>query len=407
VRVAIFTNNYLPMRGGVTTAVETLRRGLETLGHQAWVFAPRFSNGATDPPFVFRYPSVPAPTYPDFPLAVPFSPRLARIVRDLGIDIFHAQHPFLLGPTARRLARGLGRPLVFTYHTRYEKYAHYVPLRRDWVEAAAIRWSCRFADTADLVIAPSMKIRDTLRERGVRAPMEVVSTGVELDLFTPGDRQAARHALVLPPEDPLLLYVGRLDREKSVERLLAAFQQVAAVLPTARFVLVGQGTQAANLRDQAKRSPAGDRIDFRGVSPREALPPYYQAADLFLFASETETQGLVLAEAAACALPAVAVSASGVDEVVLNGETGILTKADPRELAEAAIDLLLDPERRASMGEKARALAEREFSARRQVGRVAALYDALLSSEGGSAPLPNPPPEDCAGEAGARTTPEP
>jgi glycosyltransferase involved in cell wall biosynthesis len=378
VRVAIFTNNYLPMRGGVTTAVETLRLGLETLGHQAWVFAPRFSNGAADPPFVFRYPSVPAPTYPDFPLAVPFSTRLARIVRDLGIDIFHAQHPFLLGRTARRLARRLGRPLVFTYHTRYEKYAHYVPLRRDWVEAAAIRWSCGFADTADLVIAPSLKIRDALRERGVRAPMEVVPTGVELDQFTPGDRAAARAALGLPPEVPLLLYVGRLDREKSVERLLAAFHQVAAVLPTARFVLVGQGTQAGSLRAQARRSPAGDRIEFRGASPREALPPYYQAADLFLFASETETQGLVLAEAAASGLAAVAVSASGVDEVVVNGETGILTKADPGELADAAIGLLLDPERRASMGEKARALAEREFAARRQVGRVAALYEALL-----------------------------
>lgn len=381
-RVAIFTNNYLPMRGGVTTAVETLRRGLEALGHQAWVFAPRFFNGSVDPPFVFRYPSIPAPTYPDFPLAVPFSRRLARSVHDLRIDIFHAQHPFLLGRTARRLALRLGRPLVFTYHTRYEKYAHYVPLRRDWVEAAAIRWSCTFADAADLVIAPSAKIRDTLRERGVRAAMEVVPTGIELDHFVPGDRRAARAALALPAEDPTLLYVGRLDREKSVERLLAAFEQVAAVLPTARFVLVGQGTQAERLREQAKRLSAGNRIEFRGVHPREALPPYYQAADLFLFASETETQGLVLAEAAACGLPAVAVSASGVDEVVANGETGILAKAEPRELADAAIALLLDPARRRAMGESARRLAEREFCARRQTGRVVALYEALLDGAG-------------------------
>ncbi len=378
-RVAIFTNNYLPMRGGVTTAVETLQRGLEALGHHAWVFAPRFSNGAADPPFVFRYPSVPAPTYPDFPLAVPFSTRLARIVRDLGIDIFHAQHPFLLGGTARRLARRLGRPLVFTYHTRYEKYAHYVPLRQDWVRALAIRWSCTFADTADLVIAPSAKICDTLSERGVRAPVAVVPTGIEVDRFTPGDRRASRAALGLPAEDPVLLYVGRLDREKSVERLLTAFEQVAVVLPTARFVLVGQGTQGGRLREQAKRSTAGDRIDFRGVRPREELPPYYQAADLFLFASETETQGLVLAEAAASGLPAVAVSASGVDEVVANGETGILVKAEARELAEAAIALLLDPERRRGMAESARRLAEREFSTRRQTGRVVALYESLLT----------------------------
>jgi len=378
-RVGIFTNNYLPMRGGVTTAVETLRRGLEAQHHRVWIFAPRFAATPPDPPSVFRYPSVPAPTYPDFPLAVPFSRRLAATVRALDLDVFHAQHPFLLGRIARRLARRLGRPLVFTYHTRYEKYAHYVPLRQDWVRALAIRWSCRFADLSDLVIAPSTGIRDTLRERGVRAPIEIVPTGVELDLFTPGDRGAARAHLGLPPDDPILLYVGRLDREKSVERLLAAFEQVAAVLPTARFLLVGQGTEASRLRDQARRSPAGRRIEFKGVLPCEELPPYYRAAALFLFASETETQGLVLAEAAASGLPAVAVGASGVDEVIVNGETGLLTKPEPRDLADAAIALLLDPDRRRTMGERARRLAEREFCARRQVHRVVGLYEELLA----------------------------
>lgn len=377
-RVGIFTNNYLPMRGGVTTAVETLRRGLEAQNHRAWVFAPEFSSRPADPPFVFRYPSIPAPTYPDFPLAVPFSPRLAGAVRRLDIEIFHAQHPFLLGWTARRLARRLGRPLVFTYHTRYDKYAHYVPFRRNLVEAAAVWWSCRFAALSDLVIAPSARIRDMLQERGVRAPIEVVPTGIELDHFTPGDRGAARAALGLPPDDLILLYVGRLDQEKSVERLLTAFEEVAAVIPTARFLLVGHGTEAGSLRDQARRSPAGGRIEFRGVLPREELPPYYRAADLFFFASETETQGLVLAEAAAAGLPAVAVTASGVDEAIVNGETGILTKPDPRELADAAIALLLDPERRRTMGASARKRAEREFCATRQVRRVATLYEALL-----------------------------
>lgn len=378
-RVGIFTNNYLPMRGGVTTAVETLRRGLEARNHRVWIFAPEFPSAPPDPPLVYRYPSIPAPTYPDFPLAVPFSRHLAATVRTLDLDVFHAQHPFLLGRTARRLARGLGRPLVFTYHTRYEKYAHYVPLRQDWVQALAIRWSCRFADLSDLVIAPSARVRDTLRERGVRAPIEVVPTGIELDQFTPGDRRVARASLGLPADDPILLYVGRLDREKSVERLLAAFEQVAAVIPKVRFLVVGNGTQADSLRDRARRTPAGARIEFRGVLPREALPPYYRAADLFLFASETETQGLVLAEAAASGLPAVAVGASGVDEVVVSDETGILTKPEPRELADAAIALLLDRERRLTMGENARRLAEREFCAARQVSRVLALYEALVA----------------------------
>src|SRR6266542_4211658 len=180
-RVALFTNNYLPFRGGVTTAVETLRRGLERLRHRAWVFAPASRPAVPDPPWVFRYPSIPAPTYPGFALALPFSARLYRTARALDPDIVHAQHPFLLGPTARRFARRRGRPLVFTYHTRYEKYAHYVPLP----------------------------------ER----PVAAVPTGVPLDLFHTGGRHEARRRLGLTDDELLCLYVGRLDREKSVERI--------------------------------------------------------------------------------------------------------------------------------------------------------------------------------------------
>ena len=117
-RVGLFTNNYLPFCGGVTVSVETLRRGLEARGHEAWVLAPRFPGAPDGGPRILRYPSIPAPTYPEFSLAVPYSRRLARQVRGLDFDVFHAHHPFLLGPAARRLARRQARPLVFTYHTR-------------------------------------------------------------------------------------------------------------------------------------------------------------------------------------------------------------------------------------------------------------------------------------------------
>jgi 1,2-diacylglycerol 3-alpha-glucosyltransferase len=378
-RVALFTNNYLPFRGGVTTSVETLRQGLDALGHQAWVFAPAVRSPVLDPPWVFRYPSIPAPTYPGFALALPFSPRLTRTARALDPDIVHAQHPFLLGPAARRLARRHRRPLVFTYHTRYEKYAHYVPLPECFVAALAVRLSCRFADSADLVIAPSTRIATMLRTRGVTAAVAVVPTGVPLDLFSPGDGCQARRRLGVPAEAPLCLYVGRLDREKSVDRIIDAFGSVADALPDARLLLVGQGTHEAAARSRAAASPAGGRIHFHEAVPREALPAFYRAADLFLFTSETETQGLVLAEAHGCGLPAVAVRASGVDEVVQDGQTGLLTKADPRELADAAICLLLDPERRRAMGRAARATAERHFSAARRVESMVGHYRGLLS----------------------------
>jgi 1,2-diacylglycerol 3-alpha-glucosyltransferase len=374
VRIALFTNNYLPFCGGVTISVETLRRGLQERGHDVWVMAPRFRGVPDGAPGVLRYPSIPATTYPEFPLAVPYAPAITARVRALDIDVFHAHHPFLLGPAAGRLARRAGRPLVFTYHTRYEKYAHYVPLTRPLVEAAAVRLSTRFAARVDAVIAPSAVVRDELVRRGVRAPVSVVPTGVDLGHFRPGDRVAARRRLGLPDGDPVLLYVGRLDREKSVDRVLLAFDRVASTVPRARLMLVGHGKEAERLQRLAGGLTAAARVTFVGVRAHDTLPVCYQAADLFLFASETETQGLVLAEAAACGLPAVAVNASGCDEVVRDGETGLLTKGDSTALAESAIGLVLDGERRAAMAARAREVAEREFDVHLQIERTLAVY---------------------------------
>ena len=373
-RIALFTNNYLPFCGGVTISVETLRRGLEAAGHEAWVFGPRLAGSDDALARIVRYPSIPVTTYPEFSLAVPYSRRIDRLVAALDFDVIHAHHPFLLGPAARRLARRTGRPLIFTYHTRYEKYAHYVPLPLGLVEAAALRLSAGFAAQADAVLAPSAVIRDELHARGVRTPIAVVPTGVDLDLFRPGDRAAARRRLDLGDAEPLVLYVGRLDREKSVDRVLLAFERVASTLPAARLVLVGHGTEAERLRRLAGALSVAGRIRFLGLWPHDALTECYQAADVFLFASETETQGLVLAEAAACGLPAVAVSAPGCDEVVRDGETGVLAKGDPAALAEAVIGLLLDPERRRGMGRRAREVAEGLFDVRLQIDRTLAVY---------------------------------
>ena len=384
-RVGLFTNNYLPFCGGVTVSVETLRRGLEARGHEAWVLAPRFHGAAATALRELRYPSVPAATYPEFSLAIPYSPRLARRVRALDFDVFHAHHPFLLGPAAGRLARRQGRPLVFTYHTRYDKYAHYVPLSRGLVEAAARGLSTRFAARGDAIIAPSAVLRDELRARGVQAPIAVVPTGVDLGHFRPGDRTLARRARDIDPDALVVLYVGRLDREKSVDRVLAAFERIAGTIARARLVLVGQRTQGDELRRVAAGLHAGAPVTFTGVCPHEELVDYYRSADLFLFASQTETQGLVLAEAAACGLPAVAVAAPGCDEVVHDGDTGLLTKGDPAALAEAAIGLLIDPARRAAMAARARQLAEREFDVTLQIDRTLDVYAGALSGRRRSA----------------------
>src|SRR5262245_44174060 len=205
------------MLGGVPTAVETIRRGLESLGHEVVIVAPRMAGADRGERGVVRVPAVPAPTYPDFALPLPLGPALRRRLHALELDVFHAHHPFLLGVSARGLARAAGRPFVFTNHTLYDQYAHYVPLPRGVVARGAVRWSARFADTADLVLTPSDFVARRLRAHGVGRPIEVIPTGIDLDRFQPGDRAAARRTLGLDPDARVLLYVGRLDREKNLD----------------------------------------------------------------------------------------------------------------------------------------------------------------------------------------------
>ena len=377
-RVGLFTNNYLPTLGGVPRSVETLRLGLERSGHGAYVFAPRVPGFSDLSAQIFRGPSVPAPTYPDFFVPLPVWPRLSSTVRNLDLDLFHAHHPFLLGQAARRLAAKFRRPLIFTYHTKYDAYTHYVPFLQVVVRRLAINLSTAFSNQADLVIAPSHGIATRLSLLGVKSRIEVVPTGVDLKLFAPGDHILVRRQLRLPSDALILLYVGRLDREKSVEFLLRAFASVGSNLFDTYLILVGAGKEGRRLRALASSLSVSDRILFVGSVPMERVVDYYRAADLFLFASQTETQGLAIAEAFATGLPVVAVRASGVEDVVQDGETGFLVPADVAQFSSAVQTLLSDRAWRRQMGERARDVAAGEFSAEQSVARHVELYQQLL-----------------------------
>jgi len=354
------------MLGGVSTAVETVGRGLRALGHEVVIVAPRMTGAVPSDP-VIRVPAIPAPTYPDFALPLPISGSLRRQLLALDLDVFHAHHPFLLGGTARRLARATGRPFVFTHHTLYDKYSHYVPLPRAAVARCAISWTTRFANTADLVLAPSAFVADRLRAQGVRRPITVMPTGTDLDRYRPGSQAAARRALGLPEGGGrILLYVGRLDREKNLEFLLDAVARIRA--RGTRLVLVGKGTRRATLEQAAATRGLGGRVEFPGSAGPETLAHWYRAADLFVFASTTETQGLAALEAMASGLPVVAIRASGVEEAVIDGVSGLLVPEEPAAFA-AAVDLVLsDPDLARKLGaggrEAADGFAEQTLAAR-------------------------------------------
>jgi glycosyltransferase involved in cell wall biosynthesis len=358
--------------------VETTRRLLDRLGHAPIVVAPRMAGAPAREPAVLRVPAVPAPTYPDFSLPLPVLPGRARRLAALAFDVIHAQHPFLLGRTALRLARRTGAPLCFTYHTLYDKYAHYVPLPRRVVARQAIAWSIAFANAADLVIAPSEALARRLAGQGVRPPISVLPTGVDVARFCPGDRLEARRRLGLPADGTLVLYVGRLDREKNLEFLLAGLSRVVARRPRVRVLLVGRGTRAGALRAEAGRLGLGASLGLAGGVAPDEVAAYYQAADLFVFASTTETQGLAVLEAMATGLAVVAVRASGTDEAVVDGVSGLLVPEVPEAFARAVESVLADPDLAAKLRAGAREAAQR-FAAPALAARLVGLYRDLLA----------------------------
>lgn len=377
-RIGLFTNNYRPLANGLATSVETFAQAFRRAGHAATVVAPRYTHHPGAESDVLRVPGWRAPTHHAFVLPIPAWPGVARAVAALDLDVFHAQHPFLLGAAAGRWARCLGRPLVFTYHTHYDRYAHYIPGPPGLVARLALRRALEFANGADLVIAPGASVARELRARGLRTPVEIIPTGVALPpVLGEADRRELRRALGMDPGCPLCLSVGRLAREKNQALLLSAFAMILEELPAARLVLVGEGDDRRRLERMAVDLGLAEKARFLGAIPHEGVGAYYQAADLFLFSSTSETQGLVVLEALAAGLPVVAVASEAVAELLQDGGGGMITAGDAGVFASQAVRLWQQPERRESLGRAGRRLAA-GYAPDVLAGRLLDLYRELI-----------------------------
>jgi glycosyltransferase involved in cell wall biosynthesis len=382
VRVGLFTCNYRPLLNGLATAVGTYERGLRRLGHEVVVVAPRYPGQPEDAGGVIRLPALRVPTHHRYALPLAWGPGVRRRLAGLELDVYHAQHPFLVGPLALREARRRGRPLVFTYHTLYERYGHYVPGFARAAGRLALRRSLAFANRADLVIAPSPFLARRLRRLAVRRPIAVVPTGVELPPLPRAGREALRARLALAQDAVLVLGVGRLAPEKGFDLLLRAFARAAAGRSDLRLAVVGEGDEAARLRRTAGWLGLGAAVTWAGGQPREALAAWYAAADLLAFPSRSEAQGLVLLEAMGHGLPVVAVRSAAAADFVADGTEGWLTPPTAEGLGAGIVALAGDPARRARLGEAARRRAER-YPAQATAERLVALYREAAGGRAG------------------------
>ncbi|QIB67215.1 glycosyltransferase [Kineobactrum salinum] len=334
--IVLFTNTFTPHVGGVARSVEAFSAEYRKAGHQVLVVAPEFAGTAADEHGVVRIPAIQNFNASDFSVALPVPSRLSGILDDFEPDIIHSQHPFLLGNTALRIARQRSLPLLFTHHTLYEQYTHYVPGDSPLLQRFVIELATLYANLCSQVFAPSESIRDLLLERGVITPILVVPTGVNLERFSQGDRAGFRHQLGIDDNAFVIGHLGRLAPEKNLEFLAQAAADYVASHPRARFLVVGKGPSEQAIRDLFSRAGISDRLILPGVLEGERLADALAAMDVFAFASTSETQGMVLTEAMAAGLPVVALDASGVREVVRDGNNGrLLQTADVADFSAA------------------------------------------------------------------------
>jgi glycosyltransferase involved in cell wall biosynthesis len=377
--IGFFTNTYRPTMSGVVRSISTFRQAFSDMGHNVFIFAQKSVKYVDDEPFIFRYPAVEMPFANTYAVPVPFSSSIDDVMPALKMDVIHSHHPFILGETAAKKAEMFGVPLVFTFHTRYDEYTHYVPFSKELTKQVVDRWVGNYLEKCHHIITPSESIHDLLRENGVEGDITTIPTGIDIARFRDADGQVIRDQNGWG-EDIILMSVGRLAKEKNFDTLLEGAAPVLRAHDNVQLVIIGGGFEEKALQKLAVNLGVADQVTFTGVLPYEDIPAYLKAADIFCFASVTETQGLVTMEAMAAGLPIVAVDATGTSDAMTNGKEGFLTDNNGPALAEALEKMVSSPDLRRQFADAA---GERVqwFDSKYQAGRMLEAYQRAIAAK--------------------------
>ena len=382
-RIVMFSNTYLPSTSGVVTSVALFRQGLMNANHEVHLIVPQYEGFKDREPYIFRFPALDLSDRINISLVLPFQPLIEPTVRGIMPDIIHSQHPVWMGDLAMAFAHDLRVPLIFTFHTRYDEYAQsYVPIVAGLASKVAEEVVRRYMRQCTHIVAPTPAIRDLiLREYPIDTPVSVIPSPVDLARFEEKDSKRIRQEFGLD-EYELLLYMGRVAKEKGLDLLIDAFAKVVAERPQAILLLVGGGPYRRALESLVQRHGLSRKVIFTGIVPHEEIPDYAAAADLFVFSSITETQGLVLVEAMAAGVPVVAVEAPGPIDILAEGG-GLLVPAEEDAFVQAVLTLLEDEVRRKEIGEEALRLAQ-PYAISETTNRMLAVYEEAISSVRGN-----------------------
>lgn len=358
-KILMISDVYFPRVNGVSTSVASFRDALERLGHAVVVLCPDYPVGQVEEPGVLRIASRGVPGDPeDRMMRLGELLALGPELEEAGFDLIHVQTPFVAHVAGIRLGRRLGIPVVASYHTLFEEYLHHYVrwLPSAWLRLAARRLSVHQCHQLDALVAPSRAMQESLARYGVTTPMAVIPTGLALETFTrPRDPGDFRARYDLPDNARLLLYVGRAASEKNIGFLIEMLPRVLAEYPDTRLVITGEGPAQEALARQAREQGMSGAVLFLGYLDRDGpLQAAYRAADVFVFASRTETQGLVLLEALALGTPVVSTAVMGTRDVLVEGEGCLIAEERHADFAAKVNRVLADDTLRRRLAERGR-----------------------------------------------------
>lgn len=344
--IAMFTNNFLPFIGGVPISIDRLAKGLRNLGHSVYIFAPEYPGDAANDDYVIRNKLLipyKAGGF-QFPIINIFSSDIDKAFNEHNFDIVHVNHPFWMGKKGLKLAKKNNLPIILTYHTRLEQYAHYIPifniLFKNVISHRIIK---NFSQKCDVIIAPTMSAKEYLRNIGVSRDIEILPTGVDMEKYPELESNDVKsiERLYKRERKILLCSVSRLAKEKNLYFLLDGIEYIKEHTGILfKCIIIGDGPEKENIIKEIERKQLEDIVELIGSKKQEEIYNYYTASDIFIFASRSETQGMVLLEAMAGRCPVVTVRSSGIEDIVQDGFNGFKTKADVKEWADKIILLM-------------------------------------------------------------------
>ena len=383
--ILFISDVFFPRVNGVSTSINTFATELRALGHQVTLIAPSYTDEDKQEEWIVRVPSHKIYFDPEDRL-MNFGKLKALLpwIRDKHFDVIHIHTPFTAHYVGIHFGKKLDIPVVETYHTFFEDYLHhYLPFIPQFISRKLARTiSRRQCNAVDGIVSPSKPMLDVLKQYGIKTPAEVVATGLDDSSFANVDGEHFRMSHDIPLAQPMLLFVGRVAHEKNIGFLLEMHVELIKKHPDALLVITGEGPAEESIKHSIDKLDISNKVRMIGYLDRShELIACYKAADIFVFASKSETQGLVLLEAMAQGTAVVAIAELGTKSILIEGEGVLIAKDDINDFADKVSVLLSDAPKRQMIGEKGRQYAQEKWGAGVLAKKVAKFYKSTINQK--------------------------